>query len=189
MRMPPNSVSDTATVRIPASVMSRLRRSEMAVSREKYVTRVHMVGWSAPHAVDASRLVAYERAAVELDHAPAHGVDDALVVGGHHDRGTGAVDPVEDAHDADGGRGVEVPGGLVGEHDERAVHERASDRHALLLAARELGREPRRLLGQADEVEDLRHLGPHHVAGPPDDLHRERDVLVHGLVRQQLEVL
>src|SRR6266699_7151832 len=101
-----------------------------------------MVGRSAPHAVDPSRLVAYERAAVELDHAPAHGVDNALVVCGHHDRGTGAVDAVEDSHDAEGGRGIEVSGGLVGEHDERAVHERTSDRHALLLATRELRRAP-----------------------------------------------
>ena len=45
------------------------------------------------------------------------------------------------------------------------------------------------LLRQADEVEDLRHLRPDHVAGPPDDLHREGDVLVDGLGRQQLVVL
>ena len=95
---------------------------------------------------------------VELDDPPAHRVDDALVVRGHHDGGAGAVDAVEDAHDADGRRRVEVPGGLVGEQDQRPVHERARDRDALLLATRELVREPAGLLGQADEVEDLRDL-------------------------------
>ena len=63
------------------------------------------------------------------------------------------------------------------------------DGHALLLAARELGREAAGLLGQTDEVEHLRHLGADHVAGPPDDLHGEGDVLVDRLVGQQLEVL
>ena len=81
-----------------------------------------------------------------------------------HDGGAGAVDAVEDAHDADGGRRVEVPGGLVGEQDQRSVHERAGDRDPLLLTTGELGREPAGLLGQADEVEHLRHLGADHVA-------------------------
>ena len=91
-------------------------------------------------------------------HAPAHRVDDALVVGGHHDRGSGAVDAIEQAHDADRRRRVEVSGRLVGEQDQRTVHERARDRHALLLTAGELGREVVRLLRQTDEIEDLRHL-------------------------------
>ena len=38
------------------------------------------------------------------------------------------------------------------------------DRDPLLLAAGELGREPARLLGEADEVEHLGHLGADHVA-------------------------
>ena len=33
--MPPNNVSETATVMTPARVMSRLRRSEIQVSRVK----------------------------------------------------------------------------------------------------------------------------------------------------------
>ena len=35
MRMPPNSDNDTATVAMPAMVMSTLRRSETIVSRAK----------------------------------------------------------------------------------------------------------------------------------------------------------
>ncbi len=46
-----------------------------------------------------------------------------MVVGRHHDGGPGAVDPVEDAHDADRRGRVEVPRRLVGEEDEGSVHE------------------------------------------------------------------
>src|SRR5689334_12824743 len=112
----------------------------------------------APYAVDASRLVAYERPVVELDDAPAHRVDDARVVRRHYDGRPGPVDAVEESHDADGRRGIEVPGRLVGEEDQWAVHERARDRHALLLSTGELVREVVGLLRQADEVEDLRNL-------------------------------
>ena len=44
---------------------------------------------------------------------------------------------------ARGGGGVEVAGRLVGQHDARAVHERARDRHALQLAARQRARHAR----------------------------------------------
>src|SRR5262249_55216665 len=71
----------------------------------------------------------------------------------------------------------------------RAVDERAGDRHALLLTTRQLRREAVSLLGQTDEVEDLRHLGADDVLRPADHLERERDVLVDRLVREQLEVL
>ena len=37
---PPSTHSDTATVMIPARVMSRFRRSETSVSRAKYPIRV-----------------------------------------------------------------------------------------------------------------------------------------------------
>ena len=106
-----------------------------------------------------------------------------------HDRRAGAVDAVEQPHDADRRGRVEVSGRLVGEQDQRPVHERACDRHPLLLTAGELGREVVGLLGQADEIEDLRHLRAHDVARAADHLERERDVLVDRLVGQQLEVL
>ena len=122
-------------------------------------------------------------------HAPAHRVDDALVVRRHHDGRAGAVDAVEQPHDADRGRRVEVSGRLVGEEDQRPVDERARDRHPLLLTTRQLGREVVGLLGEADEVEDLRHLRAHDVLRPADHLERERDVLVDRLVGEQLEVL
>ena len=61
-------------------------------------------------------------------------VDDALVVRCHDDGGAGAVDAIEQPHDADGRRGVEVSRRFVSEQDQRPVHERSRDRDALLLA-------------------------------------------------------
>ena len=72
---PPSTHKDTATVMMPARVISRFRRNETIVSRAKYPIRVSTEG-SAPYAVDATGLVAHERAAVELDHPAAHHVDD-----------------------------------------------------------------------------------------------------------------
>ena len=62
--------------------------------------------------------------------------------------------------------------------------ERPRDRHPLLLTTGQLGREVVGLLGEADEVEDLRHLRAHDVLRPADHLERERDVLVDRLVRR-----
>src|ERR1700737_2247946 len=124
----------------------------------------------APYAVDAAGLIAHQRSVVELDDTPAHRVDEGRVVRGHDNRGTGAVDAVEQTHDADGGRRVEVPGGLIGEQDQRTVHERPRDGDALLLAAGELVREVVGLLCQTDEVEDLRNLRPRDVTRSTDDL-------------------
>ena len=53
-------------------------------------------------------------------------------------RGAGAVDPLEQAHDALAGVGVEVAGRLVGEQHQRPVDERPGDRDALLLTAGQL---------------------------------------------------
>ena len=139
--------------------------------------------------VDAVGLVAHQVAPVELDDPSAHLVDHAGVVGGDDHRGPGPVDPVEQAHDAEAGRGVEVPGGLVGQEDQRAVDEGPGHRHPLLLATGQLAGQVVALLGQADQVEDLGHLGGDHVLGPADHLEGEGDVLEDGLVGQEAEVL
>ena len=110
-------------------------------------------------------------------------------MGGHQHGGAGPVDPVEQPHDALAGGGVEVAGRLVGQQDQRPVDEGPGDRHPLLLAAGQLVGQVVALLGQADQVEDLGHLGAHHVLGPADHLEGERHVLVDRLVGQQPEVL
>ena len=116
-------------------------------------------GWYMPAAW--SRI---DAALAQLDHAAAHLVDHLAVVGGDDDGRAGAVDPVDQLHDPDRGLGVEVAGRLVGQQQRRVVHERARDRDALLLAARELvgvvvelGREP-------DQAQDVRHLAADRLA-------------------------
>src|SRR3978361_187599 len=122
---------------IPASVMSRFRRSDTRVSRAKYPMRVSTTA-SAPDAVDAARLVPDQGAAIELDDPAAHHVDDPRVVGRHDDGRAGAVDAVEEAHDPGRGGRVQVSGRLVGQEDQRPVDERAGDGDPLLLATGEL---------------------------------------------------
>ena len=130
------------------------------------------------------------RPPVELDDPTAHGVDDAAVVGGHDHGRARAVDAVEQAHDADRGGRVEVAGGLVGQQDQRPVHERPGDRDPLLLATGELVGEVRR--PSSTSPTSSRIAGTWDLTtwlGPADDLERERHVLEHGLVGEQLEVL
>ena len=69
------------------------------------------------------------------------------------------------------------------------VDESAGDRDALLLAARDLVGQAVRLVGQADQVEDLGHLAADGAPVLADHLERVGDVLLDGLVGQQLEVL
>ena len=69
------------------------------------------------------------------------------------------------------------------------VDERARDRDALLLAARQLVREAVELLAEADELQDLGHLALDRAARLALHLERVGDVLVDGAVRQELEVL
>src|SRR6266536_4608200 len=134
-------------------------------------------------------LVADDLAVLELDHALAHRVDDALVVGGHDHGGAGPVDALEQLHDVLGGGRVQVPGGLVAEHQQGAVDERARDRDPLLLAAGELVGEAVGLVVQADQLEHLGNGTVDRVAPRADHLEGEGDVLADGLIGEELEVL
>ena len=60
------------------------------------------------------------------------------IVRDEHDGNAVRVQGIEQAHDALGGRRVEGAGGLVGQHNLGAAHERARDGDALLLPARQL---------------------------------------------------
>ena len=65
----------------------------------------------------------------------------ARVVGDHHERAPAAVDGVaQQRQDLAAGAQVERAGRLVGEQQLGLADQRAGDRHALLLAARELRR-------------------------------------------------
>ena len=81
---------------------------------------------------------------------------------------------------------VERSGRLVGEHETGMIGERARDRDSLALAAREIGREIVRSVGEPDVAEQgdctLSALATWHVRGG----HRQLDVLTHGERRQQV---
>ena len=65
-------------------------------------------------------------------------------VGDHEDRRALGVELVDQRHDGVAGGAVEVAGRLVGEHDRRPADQRARDRDALALTARELRSDARR---------------------------------------------
>ena len=80
-----------------------------------------------------------DRAVAHLDHAR-RALGDGAVVRHEDDREPlVAPEPLDRLHHLVAGGRVEVAGGLVREQHARLVGERTRDRHALLLAARELG--------------------------------------------------
>src|SRR4051794_24544201 len=99
----PTRVSETKIVTISAMDMDTLRLSPDVVSEKTYLSCMEVLSPSLLVAVDAPGLVAYGAPVHELDDTLAHLVDDPGVVGGHHDGGAGAVDPVEQLHDSDAG--------------------------------------------------------------------------------------
>src|SRR5262245_20745076 len=130
---PPSRKSAMNAVEMAAKTTNPLRRNACRVSLRKYST-LRTVPVHPP------LLVADNLPARELDHPSAHRVDDGVVVGGHVHGSARSIDAVEQLHDVDRRRSVQVPRGLVGQQDERTVHERAGDRDALLLATRQLVR-------------------------------------------------
>jgi hypothetical protein len=117
------------------------------------------------------------------------GAHQVQVVGGHQDGHPHRVDLSEELEDALGRPLVQVPRRLVGQQEQRLVHQRARDGHPLPLAAGELVRIGARLVRQP-------HLREHAVGARRDGgalgsrhLQREGDVLLGGAVAQEAEVL
>src|SRR5689334_13787811 len=78
----PTRVNETKIVTTSAIVIETLRFRPVVVSEKMYLSCICCP--SVLEAVDAARLVAYDVPVIELDHALAHLVDDAGVVGRHH---------------------------------------------------------------------------------------------------------
>src|SRR5919201_5438779 len=78
--------------------------------------------------------VSDDLAAFDGHHAPPHDVYDFAVVGRHQDGRSTRVDLKQQLDDLPRRRRVEVPGRFVGEENARVVHQRAGNRHPLLLA-------------------------------------------------------
>ena len=65
----------------------------------------------------------------------------------------------------------------------------AADSDALFLTARELVGEMERLVGEIYQFEDVGHVARDFLIGAARRFHRERDVLVRGLIGDKTEVL
>ena len=88
-----------------------------------------------------------------------------------------------------GGIAVEVAGRFIGEHQRRAVHQRARDRDPLRFTP---GEHLHRIVGppaQADRLEHRQRARPRLGARHLEQLQRQRDVLQQRQLRQQVEGL
>ena len=101
-----------------------------------------------------------EEAVVDDRDAVGDGADDRVV--GHDDEGAvlSLRQVAEQLEDLPAGLRVEVRGRLVGEEEGRRAGEGARDGDPLLLPAREVAREVRLPVGEADGVEDPLGFAP-----------------------------
>src|SRR5215472_8738247 len=182
-RKTPSRTIAIATVPIAVTAIVRLRVKFWATSAQKKRT--------LPQSnVVASLLFVVRDASVDETHdAPAHAIDDRLVVRRDDDGRALRVDAREERHDLARGLGIEISGRLVAQEDERIVDERSRDRRALLLAAGQFVREHLALVRDADEVEHARHATQHVARARARHLERVRDVLPDRLLMEQTEVL
>src|SRR5262245_51132383 len=164
-------IAATSTVSSPA------RHSRASVtSAKRSVDPLRMpTGVDVPPASAAIGAVPEQAPRVEAQDASA-ARRDALVVRDEHERDAARrVQLEQEIDDLRAGARVQVARGLVGEEERGRRHERASERDALLLAARELARIVQRALGEADAPE----LGARAVrsARRAGELERQHDVL------------
>ena len=113
----------------------------------------------------------------------------ARVVGDHHDRLAGVVEPAEELQHVGAAVGVEGARRLVGQQHRRRVRHRPGDRQALALTARQARWEGVDLVGEPEQVEQLAGPAPGGPAGGPAEHRRHGDVLGRGHRLEQVEEL
>ena len=119
---------------------------------------------------------------LQLDDALAHLIDDGRIVGGHNDRRPGAIDAIQQLHDALGRGRVEVARGLIRDEHRRLVDKGSRDCDPLLFAAGELIGHALLFALKSDQLEDLRDNSLHLGAGLANDFKGKRDVIEDRLV-------
>src|SRR5262249_31037924 len=115
--------------------------------------------------------------------------DQLAIVRRDDDRRAARVDFSKEIHDFEREVRIQIPCWLVTEDDQRVVYERPRDRYALLFAARELQRKSVHPVLQANPLQDLERPALLLRQRHSEHTRHERDILEHGTVGQQLEVL
>src|ERR1700681_2442665 len=123
-RNAPSSTIVTATVPIAVNCMPALRVKFVRTSPRK--------NRSLPQSTEivASLIVVENASVLQPYDAPAHPVDDGLVVGRDHDGRALEVDPLQQLHDLGRVRRIEIPGRLVAQQQFRVADQRARSRCA-----------------------------------------------------------
>ena len=161
------------------------RRSPRTTTRAHQLERLHQV----EHAVDVERRAVVDDAPVGEHHEPVGVRRGVRVVGHHHDGLTEFVDGAGAAARAPRREAAEsrLPVGSSANTTAGREIERAGDRDALLLAARELRRAVVQAVADADGVDQA--VEPLRVDLLAGDRQRQQDVLARVEDRQQVEGL
>ncbi len=114
---------------------------------------------------------------------------DIVLVRDQHDGVALLVEPLEQPHDFDTGRAVEVSGRFVGQQNGRIVHQRPGDGHALALSAGELARLVVHALFQVDVTQRLLSALEPRFARRAAVNQRQFHIVQRGSARQQIEGL
>ena len=120
---------------------------------------------------------------------PVRHVGDVALVGDDHHRHAVFLHVLQHAHDVARGGRVERAGRLVGEQELRLRDQRAGDRHALLLAARQLRRQVLSAIREPDPIEVLERDRVALFARNALVVERQRHVLGRVLERDEVKRL
>src|SRR5690606_26390082 len=148
--------------------------------------------WPLPMAISSAgwRSIMDVQPSLRQDHAPGidllHQVD---VVGSDDDRGSEPVQFKEQAQQPARERRIDIAGRLVRQEYLRLLDQRAGNCHALLLAAREHGRQHVHPVAQSDPFQQFNDVGAITELLPPAYTQRQRHVLIGGHVVEQTKIL
>src|SRR3989442_3924481 len=173
---PPSPASD--------SVISTTARTATRPSRGRSRTASPIRNPSTP-----SPLVFHDPSAPERDRPSPEHPHEIGSVSGQHDGRAARPDVPEHVEDLGLHRLVEIPRRLVREEEWRFAHDRPSERRALSLALRELGRIGLGAGGEAHHAERVEDALGDLAPGRPQHTQDEGDVLVDGAHREELRVL
>ncbi len=121
--------------------------------------------------------------------SPSQPIEQLQIVGRDKQRYTDFVESLEQFHDFERQFRVQIAGRLVGNHQWRSGYHRPGDTDALLFAGRQGNRVLLFFLEQTDLIERCPHPPPGFTVPEALNYKRQRNVVVHRPVMEQLVVL